>query len=147
VGRATVYRQFKDKHELQALIAWYCLDRFDAANILVEKHAKDPLDAIRLVIQNIIPLYSELTFLNKFERPLKSNDELQLKMQQQDNEIRDLIDLAVNQGLICDKYTVDWVFYFFEGLLWAAYKTSQLGSHSSAKAADLAFSSFKNGVT
>ncbi len=146
VGRATVYRQFKHKEALQEEIALYCLDRFDEVNMSVENKAKDSLDAIRLVFENTLPLYEEFAFLQKFEKMFQKSEKLQVRMQQQDNEIRELIKLAKDEGLLSKHFCVDWGFYFFEGLLYAGYKMSHLDNYSSGKAAHLAFLSFKSGV-
>lgn len=146
VGRATVYRQFKHKGALQEEIALHCLDRFDEVNVSVENNAKDSLDAIKLVFENTLPLYEEFAFLQRYEKMFQESEKLQLRIQEQDNEIRELIRLAKDEGLLSKHFSVDWVFYFFEGLLYAGYKTSHLDNYSSVQAAHLAFLSFKSGV-
>jgi AcrR family transcriptional regulator len=147
VGRATLYRQFKTREDLQESIGLYCLDRFDEVNLNVETQASNPMDALRLVLQNILLLYSEFTFLSKFEIFLTSSEKLQSRMRAQDDELRDLISLNLKQGFICDTYSVDWVFFFFEGLLWAGYQAIRSGRYDSAQAAALAFQTFNHGVS
>jgi AcrR family transcriptional regulator len=147
VGRATVYRQFKSKEELQECIGLYCLDRFDDINKHIEKQARDSLDAIRLVLQNTLLLYSEFTFLSKFENFLKNSPNLQSRMEAQNDELRDLLTLTLKQGFISNKYSVEWVFCFFEGLLWAGYQAVRSGFFDSEQASALAFNAFKHGVS
>lgn len=146
VGRATVYRQFAHKEQLQVAIALYCLDRFDEANSHVEAQAIDSLDAIRLILKNSIPLFAEFAFLSKRERLLIDNGEFQARAEKQNDELRDLIKIASTQGFIDKKFSVDWIFHLFEGLLWTGYQATQSGIYDSAQAAELAFYSFKNGV-
>ncbi|MBU1435902.1 TetR/AcrR family transcriptional regulator [Paraglaciecola sp.] len=146
VGRATVYRQFKSREDLQESIGLYCLDRFDDINQNIEAQASNPMDAIRLVLQNILLLYSEFTFLSKFESLLTSSEKLQSRMRAQDDELRDLISLNLKQGFIRDTYSVDWVFFFFEGLLWAGYQAIRSGHFDPLQAAALAFHTFNHGV-
>jgi AcrR family transcriptional regulator len=146
LGRATVYRQFTHKEQLQEAIALYCLDRFDEVNGDVEARATDDLDAIRLVLQNTLPLFAEFEFLRKSERFLSNNSEFQARSQTQNDELRDLINLAMKHGLLNDTFSVEWIFHLFEGLLWAGYQATQSGICSSAQAAELAFHSFINGV-
>ncbi|WP_371195954.1 TetR/AcrR family transcriptional regulator [Glaciecola sp. SC05] len=147
VGRATVYRQFDDKESLQEAIGLYCLDRFDDVNKHLEKQAQDSLDAIRLILQNTLPLYLEFTFLNKFESVLVHSKKFQFRMKKQDDELRSLISLALDQGRLNNSYSVEWIFCYFEGLIWAGYKAIQSGEYTSKQAAELAFGSFKNGVS
>ena len=147
VGRATLYRQFKTKEDLQESIGLYCLERFDEVNLNLEEQSSNPLDALRLVFQNTLLLYSEFTFLSKFEIFLTSSEKLQTRMRAQDDELRDLISLNLKHGFICDTYSVDWVFFFFEGLLWAGYQAIRSGHCDSAQAAALAFQTFNHGVS
>lgn len=146
VGRATIYRQFADKERLQVAIALYCLDRFDEVNSHVEAEATDALDAIRLILKNTLPLFAEFTFLSKSERLLSNNSKFQIRLQAQNDELRDLINQALKQGLLNDKFSAAWIFHLFEGVLWAGYQALETGLCSPTQAAELAFSSFKSGV-
>lgn len=147
VGRATLYRQFKTREDLQECIGLHCLDRFDEVNVDVEAQARNPMDALRLILQNLLPLYPEFTFLSKFEVVLKRCKTLKSRMREQDDELRDLISLNLQQGFISDEYSVDWVFFFFEGLLWTGYQAIRSGHCDSAQAATLAFQTFVHGVS
>ena len=146
VGRATVYRQFTHKEQLQEAIGLYCLDRFDEVNGDVEARAIDSLDAIRLILQNTIPLFAEFEFLRKSERLLANNSEFQARSQMQNDELRELIELALKHGFLNDAFSVEWILHLFDGLLWAGYQATQSGICSPAQAAEFAFYSFKNGV-
>jgi hypothetical protein len=77
---------------------------------------------------------------------LANSSEFQARVQAQNDELRELIDLALKHGHLNDGFSVEWIFHLFEGVLWAGYQATQSGACSPVQAAELAFSSFKNGV-
>ncbi|MBT0587358.1 TetR/AcrR family transcriptional regulator [Alteromonas oceanisediminis] len=146
VGRATVYRHFESREILQKEIAFYCLKQFDRVNKDVGQQAKDHLDALRLILKNTMPLFAEFSFLSKMEQLLIDEGDFQSHFEQQNDEMRELINSLIINKKISNNFSATWVCDLFEGLLWVGHRAIERGEHNPESAADLAYATFLNGV-
>ena len=67
VGRATLYRLFKNKDDLVVAIASHCLNEYEIATQSIEKDAKSAMHAMELLFHCSMPLTLEFQFWSKLD--------------------------------------------------------------------------------
>ena len=146
VGRTTLYRLFETKQELVTAIALDCLQIFDRATAHIDAEADSALDAIRLLYRAIMPLSAEMQFLMNLSDLDCEDPELVRLFERQENEMRELIELAKHEGSIDKALPTDWLLHAIDALFYPAWMLRGRKEYSDDSLAELAFRGFCQGA-
>ena len=147
VGRATLYRLFKNKDDLVLAITHYCIDEYELATQHIEKQAKSALHAIELYIHATMPLTLEFQFLISLDYFVDISPEFKKIEQQHKAEMIELIEEIKKEVPVNKKLTNSWLYNVLEGLFFAGWLQQTADSCSAEQAAELAYYSFKKVIT
>lgn len=143
VGRATLYRLFKNKEDLVTAITQYCLEEYDKATSSIEAEAKSAMHALELLFHYAMPLTLEFKFLTNLEYFTEISPELREIELQQKNEMYELIDEVITEVNADSILTATWLYNFIEGLFYAGFLQQTEENNSAQHAAELAFHCFE----
>lgn len=146
VGRATLYRLFKNKEDLVTAITQYCLEEYDKATNTIEAEAKSAMHALQLLFHYAIPLTSEFKFLTHLEYFIEISPELQAIEVQHKTEMYELIHEIIAEVNIDNMFTATWLYNFIEGLFYAGFLQQTEENSSAEQAAELAFHCFEKSI-
>lgn len=146
VGRATLYRLFKNKDDLVLAIASHCLDKYEVATQPIEQKAKSALHAMELLFHYTMPLTLEFQFLSKLDYFLESNPAIDQINKQYKNEMVELIEEIRQEIKIDNKIPNSWLFNLVDGLFYAGWVQQTEEGCTANQAAELAYSCFEKSV-
>jgi len=146
VGRTTLYRLFETKKDLVTAIALDCLETFARATEHLEHEASSALDAIGLLYRAIIPLSSEMQFLMGLSSYELEDPELLRLLERQENEMREVIELAKQEGSIDPDLPTEWLIHALDALFYPAWVLRGHEKYSDDTLAEFAFRSFCHGA-
>lgn len=146
VGRATLYRHFETREQLIEAISIQCVDTFEKETAPIENEAETYLDAVRLLIEKVMPLNKELSFIMKLDSLIDGIDTLTHLYKEQDKATRDLLRQCQKEKSIRQDVPVDWLSAFLDSLFIAAWRMVNEFNTSHREAASFAFDSFCSGV-
>ena len=147
VGRATLYRLFKNKDDLVMAIALYCHEEYEKATQPIEKQAKSAMHAMELLFHYAMPLTLEFQFLSKLDYFLQSHPAMEQIEKQYKAEMVELIEEVRKEIKIDKQLPTSWLLNLVEGLFYAGWLQQTLEDFSAKQAADLAYSCFKKSIS
>lgn len=143
VGRATLYRLYDSKEALIEAIAVWCLEQFDSATQHIEKEARSHMQAIQMMFDALMPFTEEFRFIAELEYFSGCSDKIERIIEQQDTELRQLIDDAKRHGEIDKGMPTTWLLHLVDGLFYTGYYQQEKAGFSAKQAAELAYESFR----
>ena len=146
VGRTTLYRLFETKQDLVVAIALDCLETFDRATAHIESEADSALDSIRLLYRAIMPLSAEMQFLMSLSSFDLGDRRIARQYQRQQDEMREVIELAKQEGSIDEKLPTEWLLHSIDALYYPAWMLRGEAGFSDEDLAELAFRGFHRGA-
>jgi len=147
VGRATLYRLYKNKEELVKAIAMFCIQEYDKAIEPVDKKAKSYMHAFELLFQYSMPLTEQFQFLLSLDYFAPTIPEVEAIFEKQSEEMLALIEAAKKEGSVDKALLSEWINNFIEGLFYASWIQQKEHGTSSEEAARMAFLCFRRAVT
>ena len=146
VGRATLYRLFKNKDDLVVAITQYCFDEFEKAIQPIEEEAKSAIHAIELLFHYTMPLTLESNFLSKIDYFLNSHPDIE-KIEKLYRAKMLLLIEEVSKEIVIDKQlSPSWLLNLIEGLFYAGWLQQTSENFSSEQAATLAYLCFSKSI-
>ena len=146
VGRATLYRLFKNKEELVMAITKHCLAEYEQATLSIEQEAKSALHALELLFHCAMPLTLEFQFIDRLDYFIEISPELKALEQAHKVEMYELIAEIRAEVNIADNLSDVWLYNFIEGLFYAGWLQQTEDNCSAEQAAQLAYYSFSKAV-
>ena len=147
VGRATLYRLFKNKEDLVTAITHHCLDEYDRATASIEREATSAMHAMELLFQYAMPLTQEYKFLSDLEHFIEINPELKQIDAEHKAEMLELIDEIRKEVKPDQKLSSAWLNHYVDGLFYAGWLQQTEEGVSSQQAAELAYFCFEKTVS
>lgn len=143
VGRATLHRYFASRSDLVTALARLALAELDAAVDAATEHAPSYWEALRLMMQAVIPLAHRHMFLMQEDIP---DPDIQAAFETDMDELRGLIDAAKTDGAIRADLPTEWVAQAYEHLIYAAWEMIRREEATPRQAQDLAWDQFSKGA-
>ena len=144
VGRATLHRYFPTRDELLRSLALTAIAEMDAAAEEATRDAETYGDALRATLEALIPLSTRHGFLAN--EPIGDDPELTREYARQNDEVRELVDAAKNEGVFDTAVSTAWIVQAYEYLLYAAWETVNDGEATASQAANLAWHTLTAGL-
>jgi hypothetical protein len=120
-------------------------EQIDAATAHVGAQATSATDALRLVIEAVVPLGDKLHFL--FTHPTGQDDqEVRGLEAAQLRELAELVDLAKTEGGLASTVPTAWATAAIDGLIFAAWTATARGEIAARDAPALVFDTLMSGL-
>ena len=144
VGRATLHRHFSSRDDLIRALCLRAIKELDGAAEEAVEQATSNADALRLILQAVIPLGNRYGFLAS---ALDTGDqELNAHYERQMQETRDLIDAAKSEGALAQDAPTTWIAQAFDHLIYAGWESVYTKEATPSQAACLAWRTLTKGV-
>ena len=144
VGRATLHRYFPSRDELVIELAKIALQELDDAADQAADQAESYTDAIKLILQALVPLADRQWFLAN--SAVDANPEIQEAYHRQAKEMADVVEQAKLEGGVGQEWPAAWVVEVLDALLFAAWEMVRKEEATEKQAAELAWNTFVNGL-
>ncbi|MEM7359688.1 MAG: TetR/AcrR family transcriptional regulator [Pseudomonadota bacterium] len=144
VGRATLHRYFPSRQELAVALAKVALRDLDEAVDKATEHAESYTDAVKLMLEAVIPLADRQWFL--LHEDLHGNEELDAEYQRQARETRELIEQVKQEGGFDADLPSAWIAAMIDGVVMSAWEFVGKGEATNKQACELAWKSLMQGV-
>jgi len=144
VGRATLYRHFKNRRVLMVALARIAVAELDAAVDAATLTAKTHGEGLKLALSAIVPLADRQWFLAN--EPLHDDQKLAETYQSGAQELHREIDRARAEGVFASDVPTFWIAETFDNLVYAAWSCVKEGRATPAQAADLAWRTLISGT-
>lgn len=144
VGRATLHRHFKGRDDLMVALAHRAMRELDEAANVATADAPSYGEALRLLLEAIIPLGDRQWFLSR--EPLEQDAEIMAAYRRQMAALAEAIDGAKAEGCFSAELPTPWIAQLFDLLVYAAWETVRAGEATPRQAAALAWRSLTKGV-
>lgn len=145
VGRATLHRHFTSRADLLRAMAFQAMDELDAAVDAATKDATRYIDALRLVMDAIVPLAPRQMFLDRIG--VDQDPQVAKAYADSTTELATLIDQTRAEGTLPSDMPTTWIANVFEALTFAAWSAVDRQDLTPRQAADFAWRSFLSGTT
>ena len=143
VGRATLYRLFKNKEDLVMAITLHCFSEYEKATHSIEREAKSALHAIELLFHYAMPLTLEFQFLTNLDYFIEISTDIKLIEQQHKAEMTELVEHVKREQKVIDKLTTSWLLNYIDGLFFTGWLQQTQESYTAEQAAELAYYCFE----
>ena len=147
VGRATLYRLYKNKEELVKAIAIRCIEEYDEAIKPIDKQAKSYIHAFELLFEFTMPMTEQFQFLINLDYFSPTIPEVEAIFAKQTQEMLELIEAAQKDGCVDKSLPSEWVNNLIEGLFYSSWIQQTDHGTSAEEAARMAFLCFRRAVT
>ncbi len=144
VGRATLHRHFASRDALMETLARVAMEELNAAVEDATKNATSYGQALEQTLHAIIPLANRQWFLSS-DTAAMSDDLTELYAKDR-AKLCDAIEHARIEGLFSSDATTDWIADVFDALVYAAWGQVRDEKLTPKQAANLAWTTFINGV-
>lgn len=144
VGRATLHRHFATRNELLRALTLQALHEIDEAADQAAQKAKDNADAMRLVLEAIIPLGDRHGFLAS--ALIDDDPELNGHFERQHQETLDMIEAAKAEGAFDPFVPTEWIAQTYDHLIYAGWESVRAQQTTPTQAARLAWRTLINGL-
>lgn len=146
VGRATLYRLFKNKDDLVIAIAMFCLEEYENAIKPIEKEAKSAMHAMELLFHYTMPLTLEFQYLSNASYFLQSNPEMAQIEKQYKAEMMELMEKVSKEIKLDERLPISWLPNLVEGLFYTGWLQQTAENYTAKKAAELAYFCFSKSI-
>lgn len=146
VGRATVFRQFKNRDELLKALAHRAIAVTDQVAQEAAARATTATEALRLVVTAVLGESEEYRFLGR-AAGLYEDEEIVTAYERQLKELADLVAAAQREGSIRMDLPTAWVVALIDGQIWAAGAAIAKGTVGLLQAQELLWQSMMKGVS
>ena len=143
VGRATLHRHFRGRHELLAAIARTCLDETEAAVRAAVEGEAGATRRLRRMFEAVIPLGDRYHFL--YHQPLR-DDAAAAGQQRQLEWVAGLVEGLKAEGAVAADVPSAWVVAQIDQMVWAAWNEVAAGRIAAADAGALAVRTLLHGL-
>ena len=144
VGRATLYRHFRDKRELVDALCLITLAELDEAGAQIDRQARSARQAFELLFRALGPLADRLPIVELAEQ--SRNEAVQRAVARQNREICDLVEWARQEGVMRSDLPTDWIVRLVNYLVGLCWESQQAGECSPEEASALALSTLFDGA-
>lgn len=145
VGRATLHRYFPGRDDLLRALALSALAEMDDAADRAAEGATDLADALRRILNALIPLGDRHGFLAHF--PMDTDPDITREYERQSRETREMIEAARREGLFNPDLPTAWVERMIDAVILSGWESIRAQESTPAQACDLAWTSLMNGVS
>ncbi|MEM9616423.1 MAG: helix-turn-helix domain-containing protein [Pseudomonadota bacterium] len=144
VGRATLHRHFASRGDLIKTMAMIAIEEMDEAAEAACEKASSYADALRRMLDALIPLGDRHGFLAR--EPLEDDPDITKAFERQLGETREMVEAAKKEGAFDYAAPTAWITQAYDHLLYAAWESVKAGEATHAQAADLAWRTLTNGL-
>lgn len=144
VGRATLHRYFPAREDLAVELAKVALRELDEAVDKATEHAESYTEAVKLMLEAVIPLADRQWFL--LHEDLQGNEELDSEYQRQAAETQDLIEQVKQEGGFDKDFPTAWIAAMIDGVVMSAWEFIGKGEATAKQACELAWKTLIQGV-
>ncbi|MEL6360440.1 MAG: helix-turn-helix domain-containing protein [Pseudomonadota bacterium] len=144
VGRATLHRHFPARSDLVRALTLKAIEETDAAAEAAEAGATSHGEALRLILEAIIPLGDRYGFLST--TIVDDDPEIAAHLARQSQETQDLIEAAKAEGSLDPNAPTDWVVQVYDHLIFAGWESIRAREATPSQAALLAWRTFTLGL-
>ena len=144
VGRATLHRHFTGREDLLRELALRAYEEMDQAAEKAAEMATTYADALRLILEALIPLGDRHGFLAHFG--FDGDAALANEIARQARETQEMIDAARTEGLFDPAVPTRWIERLIDAAIMTGWDSVRAGETTPGQASSLALSSLINGV-
>ena len=145
VGRATLYRHFPNREALLKALTLEAIQAMDQVSNKVMSKATSSTDALRLMIDALVPLGDHYYFLNRL--PELDDEEINDNLRRQNNEMKTLILAIKQENKIADQCSTEWASSVFNSLMYSAWEELNRGELSAQEVSHLLFRTLMHGLS
>lgn len=144
VGRATLHRQFKGREDLIRAMAVQALKEMEAAANVAAANARSHKEALGKILKAMIALGDRHWFLG--QEHLRQFEDVRRILDQQDDELRSLIEAAKDEGAFHGSCPTEWIVQTFDHLIHAGWEMVRNGHATPNQASSLAWVTLCKGL-
>lgn len=144
VGRATLHRHFAGRDDLMVALARTAMAELDAAVEAATRNAPSYTDALRLIMEAVVPLAHRQKFLAQ-ERV--AEEALEEDYAASDRELMEAISAAQAEGAFEAHLPVEWIAGFYNNLIYAGWELVEAGEATPKQAAAFAWRVLTKGAS
>lgn len=144
VGRATLHRHFTGREDLLRELALRAYEEMDQAAEKAAEIATTYSDALRLILEALIPLGDRHGFLAHFG--FDGDAALANEIARQARETQEMIDAARTEGLFDPAVPTRWIERLIDAAIMTGWDSVRAGETTPGQASSLAWISLINGV-
>lgn len=144
VGRATLHRHFAGREELLRELALRAYAEMDAAADTAARSAANHADALRAILDALIPLGDRHGFLAHFG--FDHDETLAEEIARQSRETHEMIEAARLEGLFDASIPTGWIERLIDAAIMMGWESIRAGETTPRQASALAWTSLIRGV-
>ena len=144
VGRATLHRHFPTRETLIQTMALRAIKELDAAADDAYDDAPNYTQALKKVIEALVPLGDRYRFL--WREPLENDPKIAKELERQKRETLELVEDAQKEGAFDPAIPSTWIVQAYDHVLMAAWESVNAGETTSAQAVELAWRTLMTGL-
>jgi AcrR family transcriptional regulator len=144
IGRATLYRHFSTREDLIHALSLESIEATDRTASDIMNRSTTATEALYLMLESMISLGDRYCFLIRL--PELGDEKIDAEMNRQNDELRQLIEAAQEEGGIDPTLPPLWISSVFNGLIYTAWDSLSRGELREADLKVLITRTFKRGL-
>lgn len=144
VGRATLHRHFSGREDLLRELALRAYQEMDIAADKAAEPATSYAEALRFILEALIPLGDRHGFLAHFG--FEGDQELASEIARQARETREMIDAAREEGVFDASIPTRWIERVIDAAIMTGWDSVRAEETTPSQASSLAWTSLISGV-
>ncbi len=145
VSRATLYRHFPSREELVKEISLEAIRLTDNATAPVFEHYQDAEQALREMIEALIPFGDRYHFLAN-ENQAGADPKVADESRRQLSELAEFVDQAKQEGFFAEDLPTRWIVVTIDSAIWTAWHSIHRGILAPSDAAQLVYRTLVDGL-
>lgn len=147
VGRATIYRHFKSRNDLNIVLKAVAGEKLHSAAVSILEKNIPARDKLIQMVQKMIPLGASLNVSTYFNIPFKDeNPRVRETYQKHLDQAGGLCTLLKNEGVVGKDIPLAWLITSLDSLVFAAWEKVQSGDIAPNDAPGLVIQTFLTGM-
>ena len=144
IGRATLHRYFGSRDDLLNEVAKRALQEVDEAAAGIRYEELSPTQALRAVLEAVIPLGDRYYFLRTMAA--SHDPEIVAACERQNRELADMVDALKAVGVFANDVPTRWAAATLDAMIWAAWAAVGKGDVARNDVVDLAYRTIVSGL-
>ncbi len=147
VGRATLYRHFKSRNDLNIALKMAAGQRLRDNIDPILNSDLPAVEKLSLIVEKCIPLGASLNVTSYFNLPCKEDDPRVMESYEKHmNQVRQIGSELKDQGVVAPEIPLAWVTASLDSLVFAAWEKIQDGDIAPNAAPGLVLGTFLSGI-